>query len=262
MAAAPGALPADFTTYRLEKFRVLAERFGLRSDFVAKLRQLEGFEIVIVCDDSGSMGTPLNDQPINDAFGRRPTRWEELRSFVEITAEVATCLDPTGVDIKFMNRPGMNNVATIEAVRGLFGPPPDGGTPTCAVLEALFAEKAATLRERKMLVVLCTDGEPSAHNGVDGRKAFYDIVKGRPAGVYMSIVACTDDDGAVGFLDKLDRGVAGVDVVDDYRSEAKQIRKVQGAGFAFSFGDYVVKSLLGPVDPSFDRLDEKRCAVM
>lgn len=47
------------------------------------------------------------------------------------------------------------------------------------------------------------------------------------------------------------------DVVDDYRSERNEIKKARGHGFSFTFGDYVVKSLIGSIDPELDNLDEK-----
>ena len=37
--------------------------------------------------------------------------------------------------------------------------------------------------------------------------------------------------------------------------ERDEARKNYGPKYAFSFGDYVVKALLGPVDPTFDRID-------
>ena len=38
-------------------------------------------------------------------------------------------------------------------------------------------------------------------------------------------------------------------MLDDYRSERNEIQKVRGINFAFSFGDYIVKALLGAIDP-------------
>ena len=40
-----------------------------------------------------------------------------------------------------------------------------------------------------------------------------------------------------------------LDVMDDYRSERAEIQRTRGANFPFSFGDYIVKSLLGSIDP-------------
>ncbi|CAF1585811.1 unnamed protein product, partial [Didymodactylos carnosus] len=50
-----------------------------------------------------------------------------------------------------------------------------------------------------------------------------------------------------------------IDVVDDYRNEKKDILKIQqDPMFSFSFGDYIVKILLGSIHPWFDELDEKK----
>ena len=62
---------------------------------------------------------------------------------------------------------------------------------------------------------------------------------------------------AIDYINKIDRVVPGIDVVDDYRSEHKEVIRYNGKNFKFSFGDYVVKSLLGPIDPYFDNLDER-----
>lgn len=40
-----------------------------------------------------------------------------------------------------------------------------------------------------------------------------------------------------------------LDVVDDYRSERTEIQRTRGNNFPFSFGDYIVKALLGSIDP-------------
>jgi hypothetical protein len=49
-----------------------------------------------------------------------------------------------------------------------------------------------------------------------------------------------------------------LDVVDDFRKEREEILVAQGHMFRFSFGDYVVKSLIGSIDSTMDRLDEIR----
>lgn len=74
--------------------------------------------------------------------------------------------------------------------------------------------------------------------------------------VFTTIVACTDDDDSVEYLNKWDRQLPNLDVVDDFRNERKEIRAVKGQSFPFSFGDYVVKSLIGSIDPEIDNMDE------
>lgn len=71
-------------------------------------------------------------------------------------------------------------------------------------------------------------------------------------------MCCTDEKQTMSYLNDWDRRLPRLDVVDDYKSERDEIRGVQGMGFSFTFGDYVVKSLLGSVDPELDNLDEPR----
>ena len=48
-----------------------------------------------------------------------------------------------------------------------------------------------------------------------------------------------------------------IDIVDDYKSEKIEVKRAQGQNFSFTFGDYVVKSLIGSIDPEMYNLDEK-----
>jgi len=49
-----------------------------------------------------------------------------------------------------------------------------------------------------------------------------------------------------------------LDVCDDFRSERRQVLKVNGKSYPFSYGDYVVKCLIGCIDPSLDKQDEAK----
>jgi hypothetical protein len=172
--------------------------------------------------------------------------------------EIATCLDPDGIDIRFLNRQGYRNVASVSQVAGAFQAIPNGATPLVRTVKAIFEEKAQLLKERKMLLIIATDGVPTDDAGNEQTKQFLALLRDRPKNVFVSIIACTDDDSAVGYLNKIDRIVPGIDVSDDYGSESKEVRKAQGKDFQFSYGDYIVKTLLGPIDANFDRLDEVR----
>ena len=68
-------------------------------------------------------------------------------------------------------------------------------------------------------------------------------------------MACTDDDTVMAYLDHADDNIPRLDVTDDFQSERSQILRAQGPQFHFTFGDYLVKSMLGPVDHYFDSLD-------
>ena len=47
-----------------------------------------------------------------------------------------------------------------------------------------------------------------------------------------------------------------VDVTDDFNTERNEVRKYHGANYPFSIGDYVVKAVVGAIDPKMDTLNE------
>jgi hypothetical protein len=260
-SAPPGTQYAvDPSTDRLARLKQICGLFEIRPDFAAKLRQLESFEIVVLIDDSGSMGTVVEapEGAHSDPFGQRATRWTEVQRYCNTVVDIAACLDPDGIDVRFLNRPGFSHITSMAQVAGAFAPPPAGFTPLAAAVTSILREKAAAIAEKKLLIVIATDGEPTDAKGSVDIPSFVSTLRGRPANVYVSIVACTDDESSVGYLNKLDRTLSKLDVTDDFASERREVLLAQGSAYHFSFGDYVVKSLLGCIDPTFDNLDEKR----
>lgn len=112
------------------------------------------------------------------------------------------------------------------------------------------------VNEQKLLVVIVTDGEPTDEFGKQAIYPFRQALMNRHKNVYTSIVACTDDATSVEYLNRWDRDLPRLDVVDDFRSERNEIRLAKGEDFPFTFGDYVVKALVGSIDPELDNMDE------
>ena len=249
------SIPVDYNDYCLQKFKAIARQYEIRPDFCQKLRQLEGYEIVLLCDDSGSMSNIVDDN--KDPFGRKITRWDELKNSVSIIVEIASTLDKNGLDIYFLNRGPVYNVSSFQQVQTVFQYPPNGYTPLVFALDRIFKEKEMQIKEKKLLLIIATDGQPTDNQGNINIIDFLNKLKNRPKNIFVSIMACTDDEKSIGYLNKIDRDVPGIDTIDDYRSEFKEVQKYNGKNFAFSFGDYIVKALLGPIDPYFDNLDEQ-----
>jgi hypothetical protein len=85
---------------RLERLRSVCLAHEIRADYAAKLRQLEGYDIVFLADDSGSMNTPTEGGVKGtDPFARQSTRWSELQLFANRVVDLAACLDPDGIDL-------------------------------------------------------------------------------------------------------------------------------------------------------------------
>lgn len=246
---------------REDRFRDVVEKHEISRDFSQRLQQLQGFKVVFIFDDSGSMNASLMDSPLNTESNLlKATRWDELQYFAKISLEIVTLFDPDGASIYFLNKQPspVHNVKHDYELTDLFRDRPRGFTPLPRVLNQVLSDNAKYLSERKLLVLIVTDGEPTDDYGKSAIPAFKESLQRRSPKVYTTVVACTDDDASVEYLNKWDNQLPNLDVVDDFRNERKEVRAAKGTSFPFSFGDYVVKSLIGSIDPELDNMDEKK----
>ena len=234
----------------MERFRNIVEKYSISMEFAMRLRELDGYEIVVILDDSGSMANPVTKP--DDPFVKIETRWQEAQRSAKIIVDIASVFDPDGVDIYYLNRQPILQIHNAEELDSnwLFNRPPEGSTPLGETIGRVLKAKARC--ERNLLLIVFTDGQP------DNMKLFKSVLTNRKPidKIFVSLVACTDDVNAVGYLNELDTSIPNVDTNDDYRSELKEIKRVQGSQFPFSFGDYICKILLGSVCSYFDKLDE------
>jgi hypothetical protein len=198
---------------------------------------------------------------------KQMTRWDELCKSIMVIIELAvTCLEKNGVDIYFFNRAPLLNVTSVDQVRNYFvATLPQNGSfaPMTRTLQQVFQDKAQVLSQGKLLCILATNSLPSDDHGNVQLQEFVDVIKTRPSNVYMSIAAFTNDKSVIellqGFIES--NNYTNVDMTENYRAE-KSLRALVVANlevtskhykYKFSFGDYIVKILLGGIDQSFSR---------
>jgi hypothetical protein len=251
----PQGGPADQN--REQRFIDILSRYEISRDFSNRLQKyLVMTKIVFVYDDSGSMNSVLNDSPLNTGVFKA-TRWDELKNFSKISIDLANIFNPEGIDIHFLNRPAARNVRTLNDLEPYLVNKPSGFTPMRRTLETVLRENnVRSLAERKLLIVIVTDGEPTDDSGREDINGFKYVLESRNKNVYTTIVSCTDEDNTMDYLNNWDRIIPRLDVVDDYRNEKAEILKAKGPRFPFSYGDYIVKTLIGSMDPELDNLDE------
>lgn len=251
----------------LEKYKQLILKHEISSYYATKIRQLENFEIVFICDDSGSMRSKVKP---NSPYEQASTRWEELKDTVKKVMELAVLMDPDGLDIYFMNREPLLGATDTNTIEAMFLNEPSGYTPLIPAIERVLADKKQVMVERKLLIIIATDGVSTDQYGKENSDQVEKLLRAMEKNyvklgvkTFISFLACTDDDNVMKILDKWDRTIKGIDTVDDYESEKKQILEVNGSGFKFSRGDYMVKALIGAIDPELDNMDEpKKCTIM
>lgn len=213
-----------------------------------KLMILTRFDIYIIGDDSGSMATPVDDERDTSR-----TRWTELLEMMNLVVDLASVLDGDGITVSLLNAGTITGVKSVKdsRYRKLIKRGPHGGTPLVRALK----EAIASQTDKPLLIIMATDGEPS--DGGPGHQKFTETIFGRDGSkVFISILACTDDDNAVNYLNGIDKDDATLDVLDDYRNERKEVLHVQGSDFKYTLSDHFVRCMLGPVHSKYDKLDE------
>lgn len=252
------------TDVRLEKFKNLIRQYNINYDFAFRLRAMEGFEIVMILDDSTSMRTPIidHDQEKMSPFDQLPTRWDELKQLVSIVVDLAATLDSDGLDIFFLNRQPLLHVTDSSQLNETFSQLPSGPTPISRVLRYVLDLKRPHVHDRKLLILIATDGLPTDDYGKDDLLGLEKVLRyeRQPSidRIFVTFIACTNDLQAVAYLNNFDKKIPFVDVSDDYHSERAEILAIQGKRFVFTYGDYVAKLLMGSIDQWFDKLDEKK----
>jgi hypothetical protein len=209
-------------------------------DLAEDMRSIGACDVIVIGDDSGSMNT-----------GKR---WQELKEVMKIAVELGCVFDDDGISLQFLNRDGKENVTDISQVENMFGPLPGGYTPIYDKLSEIIENHTG---DKILLILLATDGVPTTKDGKKDVKRVKDLIRSRDGTrIFISILACSDNDKEIEWLNELDRDDATCDVIDDYKTEKKQVKKIQGPDFKYSFGMHVARFILGPLYPKYDKLDE------
>ncbi|MCL6271547.1 VWA domain-containing protein [Sansalvadorimonas sp. 2012CJ34-2] len=126
-----------------------------------------------------------------------------------------------------------------------------GGTPLKAAFDAVF-ETGYSCDDRTFLYI-ASDGQPTDCEP----DALQHIVSSRDAERYpLCFLPCTNEENNISWMNMLDKE-KNVHVVDDPESEKEEIFKMQGVSFPVTSSFLLLSSLLGGIDPFFDRADEK-----
>ena len=266
-----------FLTAQAEQnFEELCEQYEISTFYREDLGGLIRFEISIVIDDSGSM-------TLNNGSGM--SRWDELKSVIKIIINLAGCLDADGIDIYFLNREidpdlllehqrnalagildkfgNLNKrvvpkVRTYEDIEWAFQQKPRGYTPLEETIAPLLV-----MGGKPGLILVPTDGMPTDRQGNVLRAEFEKSLKNRDVSKScIGILACSNREEDIGYLNGMDKRVKFLDVIDDYASERVDVLKKQKSGFRYSLGDHVARLLLGPTNDKYDKQDEKRVVQM
>lgn len=224
------------------------------------LARLALYDMVIFADDSGSMRAFENGERI-----------EDLKLIITRAAFCGGILDSDGIQVRFMNSnikgEGLRNeqqvLQMVNKVR-FEGTTPLGTELEDKVIKPLVTKPAKHNQLRKpVLVITITDGSPTGENPRKVFKVIEDVKKEflkskyRPGACSFQFAQVGNDMKAREFLARLDTDpVVGkmVDCTSNFEIEEQEMAQ---AGVKLEPATWIVKMMLGSVDPSYDKQDER-----
>jgi hypothetical protein len=240
-------------------YKTLMVQWGLPTlDMTLDLAVLGLYDIIIFGDDSGSMGT---EEPKEDNL----TRWEILKQVVKTIGFWSSLMDADGVVIRFINSMaegnGVSNSAEIDSIFRTVRP--SGNTPLGEQLDKKIISKIIipVIRsqeiQRPVLILNITDGVPNSKEDVKKTilncRNFCASTKYGENAVAFSFAQIGTDKNATDYLGQLDTDVQ-VGHLIDCTSEFSIEKEECGQGFTEAV--WVVKLMIGAVDPAYDSADE------
>jgi hypothetical protein len=234
------------------------EKYDIDPSFSENLGLLEDFKIIFLCDDSTSMNTSIN--------GSNITRWDEVKTTINIVFEIASIFSKNGIDLYFLNRPGRCNIKNYSTISNLLDEPPCGRTPLTNKCQKIF--KHYNENNKKILLLIATDGVPTNNYDTDDSNNFLECLKKRNHNKnYISFLVCSNNKNEISYLNKLYRSGPNIDILDDYVPELKEVIRVRGRSYRYSLGTHITRLLLGPICPKFynfyeTKLNKCLCNIM
>jgi hypothetical protein len=243
------------TTNTLSKFDLFVKQHELKPQTAEHLKTvLSTCKIVLLCDDSSSMGSLIAEEGSDPFAQKKSTRWLELKKLAAVLIEFVTMITDDGLDIYFLNRKRKLGVTDMSGLQMVFSDAPSGATPLISKIRYIHDKYIDKLDGKQLLIIVITDGEPSDGSRNDLFNTLNYVTRG--GNVHVSFAECTDNEEDMEYLDSWDGKIKNFDNTDDYREELRRVKMAKGQSFKFDYTDYVVKILLATFIRWYFNLDQ------
>ena len=226
--------------------------YEINRKYVPALMKLQLYNTILIIDDSGSM----QDVADSDSTSME-TRWQEAIKSTKIIIEAHQALG-LACHVFFLNRGFMLNVVAFDQLSPLFAAPPAGGTNTVGILKLVEQQYVNIDMGKTLMIHLLTDGHPTNAQGIEDTPNLINALMNRQfkSKTLFSIILCTDDEAIEDVYRRIENVKdINVDVTADYRGELREVQETRGRSYRFTYGDYMVKTLVGAYDKSIHQMD-------
>ena len=250
------------------KVNQICQQWKIPTEVGRDLARLGLYDIILYVDDSGSM-----------QFEEGGERIDDLKLILNRVVQASTLFDDDGISIRFMNTvlpEGMgDNVRSEQQINQIMssvkfaGLTPMGRELRKKVIDGIVLRDARLGRLNKpVLVIAVTDGQPAGDE--PSATAVFETIRyavsevgratGSNGGISFQFAQVGNDTKAREFLGKLDSDpMVGnmVDCTSNYEQEQQEMLN-QNPPVDLTPELWLIKLLLGSIDPSYDSKDEQR----
>ncbi|EZG66929.1 RfeF [Gregarina niphandrodes] len=232
----------------------LAQKWKLSGEIQNDLYQLALYDVIMLCDDSGSM-----------AFEEQGERIEDLKMTVSYVAEATALFDSDGICVRFLNSTQEGNgIAEPSQVQQLIssvrfqGLTPMGTSLDQKVLQPfVYSALKSNSFTKPLLVIILTDGSPAGEPYDKIMQVLNQVHQtSGGVGVAVSFAQIGSDQQAQKFLHEIDVHTGFGSMVDCTSSYELEQAEMSRKGVDLQPEVWIAKLLLGAIDASYDKLDE------
>jgi len=247
----------------VDELGALLNKYEVPIGLMNKLMMLSEYEVLeFMIDDSGSM-TLLSDTV--DLQGRSQTRWAEAQIRLKEMIEVLAYVPFNQIVVVFLNRTDVVSLQrngrdpktfladAYPQIDGVFRRSPAGTTPALEKIQKSLASNP------NMSIARWFFGDGVPNGGIAAQKEITRLLVQRqnPAGNPMTFVSCTNEDDQVEWMKDAEELAPYCSESDDFKDEADEVLRDQGAALPFSKGFHLIATLVGAMNPDdLDAMDE------
>ena len=193
------------------------------------------FKVVFVLDDSSSM-----NETVQQPFLSSQSKWDELKIIFKSLVGVIPSIRNT--ELYFLNKwvSGLRNLSYAQIINYLDELPLGMSLIDQTFKQILSHHKSETLQEKKLLIIVLTDGEITNSEGLEDLDSWKKTFMNLPTNVFVTIINISDDMRVNEFLNTLCSNYSNV-ANGDLTSLRKSMKNIQQSSFQSIFSDYLSK---------------------
>jgi len=243
--------------YKDQFFKAFTEANGLDPSCYRLLEKLYNYKTVIILDDSSSM-----NELVNPETSMTLTKWHECKHILKIILDAHEVMN-ISCDFYTLNRGFKRNVACWQQVKPFLSAYPEGDTNLIRTLNYIHDyEMSLGGGDKPLLMYILTDGFPTNEAKLPDVAEFRDflVLKNHwKQPTHYSLFFANDAEELEWYYWRLKEKHEEIDFTKTFLGELNLVqRSYNSTQPPFTFADYVLKILLGPIDAHYHQLDARR----